>query len=76
MTSIKKLPMMSITYPTSWLVISADPSFEYTTIFQHFIAIICPKMAGPFTVMKAPSTSTYQFYPTTEPQIIALLLMI
>jgi hypothetical protein len=38
---------------TSWFVISADPSSEYTTIFQHFMAIICPTIATLFTLMKA-----------------------
>jgi hypothetical protein len=48
MTSIKKLHMMSITHSTTWLVISADQTFGYTTIYQHFMITNHPIMPNLF----------------------------
>jgi hypothetical protein len=48
MTSIKKLPMMSITHSTIWLDVWADQTFEYTTIIQHFMVTNHPIMSSHF----------------------------
>jgi hypothetical protein len=70
MTSIKKLPMMSITHSTTWLVILADQTFGYTTIIQYFMFTNHPIMFGHFL----PSNLIRKRIKATNLKVILLLL--
>jgi hypothetical protein len=49
MTSIKKLPMLSIAHCTTRLIISADQTFGYTKIIQHFMVTNHPIISSHFS---------------------------